>query len=709
MDDSSSEASSPSLPIDHGRGFNALMQARQIESIAYHALVNEGGRPSHPLNLMRSIVAAPGQYRDILAFWQDQSDEWQVFNKQLSRWQIFKAHQRASREPERFPSYVEELNERLERHNFKLPPSFEKAPSGFSRHLDRQDKLATWIEYLNYEFTRHDEYDKWLETCQPGYDAALAQLLDARVLRPFEKIRTPTTDICRPSSIEITRRKEERRKAEEACENAKKQIQWRNALGQPQSRHQTEQEDDQLLEARERLRSINKRAYVIADFARKTHAYRFALDRSERHELLLRWALDQIPLIEEEISKNEQLNAPSGMQGHSQRHSQPVKPAFRRFKQLPPEIRYRIWAELIPRKPSVHFFNVLNHQRKRHLATSWSSEEFRVCATTTRDSGYRPVYTLLSTCRESRRIAQTYYSRRWQGLTCPLSGNSMKSSNQPPDFRTFDWIPHEDLVVLCFPPIQVAKFPPGNAFTIAPSSSQPARRIGVCVPTELMSMNHLHPDEGEGEDDAAQISLIPEFIDRLHRRIHPDHIGDFAYRGIWKLYLIVEGWSPNHLSMQVTAGIDTNRPVHTWSNNQISWHSQAAKKDERRVPWKNVLGSADDESSAVASDCNNNDDDNDKRRLWWLGSNRLALGSLNPEDVVQRSQARRLCEFVDTLAAECDMQPWHEGFEGVEALGWLEPADMDVLESHPWDLVEVIRKQNEQGHVIRSAGGMASN
>ncbi|KAL7796007.1 hypothetical protein V8C37DRAFT_372802 [Trichoderma ceciliae] len=705
MDDSSSDASSPPIAVNAGSEHDGLMQARQIESIAYHALVNEGGRPSHPLSLLQSIVAAPGKYRDILAFWQDQSDEWQVFNKQLSRWQMFRAHQRASREPDRFPNYVEELNERLERHNVELPPPFERAPSGFSRHLERQDKLATWIEYLNYEFTRRDEYDKWLETCQPGYDAALTQLIDAQVLRPFEKIRTATTDICRPSSIEATRRTEERRRAEEACENAKKHTQWMNALGEPQTRHQREQEDRQWSEARERLTSITKRAYIIADFARKTHAYRFALDRSERHQLLLRWALDQIPLIVEEISGNEQPAAARGVQSGFQAHGQPAKPAFPRFNQLPPEIRHRIWAELIPRKPSVHFFEVLNHQRKRHLAPSWSSEEFRVRATTARDSGYRPVYTLLATCGESRRIVQMYYSRQWQGLTCPLTGSSVKPRDRLPDFRTFDWIPAEDLIVLCFPPIQVPKLPPSNAFTLSPGPTQPARRIGIWVPTEIMSMNRFNPtDEGEGDDDATQISLIPVFIDRLHRPIHPDHAVETIYSGIWKLYLIVEGWSPNHTSMQVTAGIDTNRPVDAWSNNQISWHSQAARKDERNVHWESILGStsAEDESTHPLPS-------NNQRQLWWLGSNRPALGSLCPQDLVQKPQARRLCEFLDTLATECSLQPWHKGFEGVEALGWLEPADMDILELHPWELVDVIRKQSERDHVIRTAGSAASN
>lgn len=702
MDSSSSDTSTsaPASPAGlHFRvGHEALDQTRQLESIAYHALVNEGGRPSHPLSLLQSIVSAPGEYRDILAFWQDQSDEWQVFSKQLSRWQMFRAHQRAARDPDRYPNHIEELTERLERHSFQLPPTFDKAPNGFSRHIDRQNKLATWIEYLNYEFTRRDEYDKWLETCQPGYDAALAQLMDAQVLKPFEKVRTPTNDICRPSSLEVTQRRDERRKAVEACENAKKRLHWRDPLGVAKTSQDTEQQERLYTEARERLRLINKRAYIVSDFARKTHTYRFALDRSERHELLLRWILDQIPLIEDELKEDEQSSSASEIQGDSIGYDHQVEPSFPRFRWLPPEIRHRIWAELMPRKPSVHFFEVLNHERKRHLAPSWSSEEFRVRATTTRDSGYLSVYTLLATCRESRRLVEMYYICQRRGLKCPLSGGTIKFSDQPPDFRTFDWIPAEDLVVLCFPPIQVAQLPPGNAFTLSPGPGQAARRIGICLPTDIMSMNHFNPmDDGEGDDDAAQISLIPEFINRLHRPVQPGHETNTIARGISKLYLIVEGWSTNHMSMQLTAGIDTNKPVDNWAGNYMNWVSQAASRDDRRARWKYILGSANDEPPPEEND--------DKRQLWWLGSGRPALASLCPEDHVQKFQARRLCEFLETLATECDLQPWHKGFSGVEALGWLEPAGMNVLESSPWDLIELIRRRGARPSATWNAGG----
>ncbi|UKZ48528.1 hypothetical protein TrVGV298_002753 [Trichoderma virens] len=589
----------------------------ESETQAYHSLVNEGGRPSHPLSLVESIISAPGQYRDILAFWQEQTDEWQVFTKQLSRWKI---------------------------------------------QIEKQNKLATWIEYINYELTRRDEYDKWLETCQPGYDAALAQLMDAQVLGPFEQVRTPTSDICRPSSLEIARLRDERRRAEEACETAKDRLSWRDPRRGPRTAQQMEREQRLFTEARERLRMINKRGYVISDFARKTHAYRFAQDRSERHELLLRWAMDQIPLIEDELRKEDQSAFVADLRGVPPNQDQVVERSFPIFQQLPPEIRHRIWGELIPRSPSVHFFDVLNHQRRRHLASYWSTEEFRVRATTSRDSGYLSVYTLLATCRESRHVVETYYMCRRRGIKCPLSGGSITFSEQPPDFRTFDWIPYDDMIVLNFPPKQVTHLPAGNAFTLSPGPGQAARRIGACVPAELLTMNQFSPaDEGEGDDDAAQIALIPYFINKLHRPVHPDHETDSVSQGIWKLYLVIEGWVVNHVLMQLSMGLDTNIPLERWSSDPVAWLCQSARKEERTQLWRGIMEVNPEDAPPPGEPID--------RQLWWLGSGDSALSSIDLGDAAQKGPGEKLREFMETLAQECDLLPWHKGFEGRRSPG----------------------------------------
>ncbi len=45
------------------------------EREAFHALASTGGRPIHPVELLQTVLTAPGQYRDILAYWQDRPDE----------------------------------------------------------------------------------------------------------------------------------------------------------------------------------------------------------------------------------------------------------------------------------------------------------------------------------------------------------------------------------------------------------------------------------------------------------------------------------------------------------------------------------------------------------------------------------------------------------------------------------------------------------
>lgn len=41
----------------------------EAERVAYYALIAYGGRPSHPIHLLRDVLVAPGQYRGILGYW----------------------------------------------------------------------------------------------------------------------------------------------------------------------------------------------------------------------------------------------------------------------------------------------------------------------------------------------------------------------------------------------------------------------------------------------------------------------------------------------------------------------------------------------------------------------------------------------------------------------------------------------------------------
>ncbi|KAK1247483.1 hypothetical protein MKX07_002392 [Trichoderma sp. CBMAI-0711] len=668
-------------------------QTSQSQAAAYKALIADGGRPSHPLGLLERTISLPARYRDILAFWQTRPDEWQVFHKQLSRWQEFRAHQRASRTLDQFSHYVLDLRERLGRHGFELPNGYRTTPHGLYLDIKKQSKVATWIEYLNYEFSRRDEYENWLETRRPDYDAALAQL--AQVLKPSEQLWTPTGDICHPSSVEVTRQEEERQRAKDKGKDAERRMEDSNPLDQTQTPQQMDEE------ATLRSKAINDRDLIISELRRKIHAYRFAMDRSQRHGLLLRWAMDQIPLIEEEVRQMERREAAFRARSSHQRHKQQAE-TFPQFQKLPPEIRQRIWEEMLPKSPSVHFFDVLNCESQDYVAPSWSSDEFRVCATRKRDSGYLSVYSLLATCRESRSIVERYYIRRRRGVRCPLSGAAINFSDRPPDFRTFDWIPSNDLLVMCFPPIPVSRLPTQNAFTLAPGPNQAARRLGVMIPKELMFRAYIDPiDDTETDDGAAELALLPEFINYLHGPILGPQT-DAVTRGIWKLYLMVEGWSTNHIQMQLTAKINSKKPVADWADDIVYWRSPSAKGGGRMLSWRTIseplpvpelpLGAFINivQHDPAFFDTHFNLDSQrminqpspefgGARQLYWLGSCRPALGTLHPDDIVHKRSAQKLHDFMQILDAQCRVQEWHHNFGGVEALGWLEPASKRSL------------------------------
>lgn len=49
------------------------------EHQAYHTLIDDGGRASHPLDTHGKFLVALGKYPDIMTSWQRSLDEWQVF------------------------------------------------------------------------------------------------------------------------------------------------------------------------------------------------------------------------------------------------------------------------------------------------------------------------------------------------------------------------------------------------------------------------------------------------------------------------------------------------------------------------------------------------------------------------------------------------------------------------------------------------------
>jgi hypothetical protein len=213
-------------------------------------LVDDGGRPSHPLTRLEDIVENPGEYREILTFWQGKyadpdEDEWRVFGTQLGRWKDFRGLQRFARGQRGYDYWRSIWEENRKMGTLEHPempalgsPELERdwqrnqddhdnyvrsgtsyipwklfidkttdqqgfpeyaealkgrlARHGFTRpfQLDedaaQQDKITTWIEYLGYEYWWYDYHVDIITHYQKRHDDAWNKLVESKVLRPGE-------------------------------------------------------------------------------------------------------------------------------------------------------------------------------------------------------------------------------------------------------------------------------------------------------------------------------------------------------------------------------------------------------------------------------------------------------------------------------------------------------------------------------------------
>ncbi|KAK4243397.1 hypothetical protein C7999DRAFT_18242 [Corynascus novoguineensis] len=399
-------------------------ETKQSETVAYHELVSDGGRPLYHISLLEEVLDNPEGHREMLLPWQDYPlpsiPEGDVFRAQLTRWKAFRNWQKYNRdiynEEEEFAAYFEkewrkkveseanmsrsrrqdqELAERLYLERFRaefkrmqeekgvdegeagflafvedekrrdlkaghLWPGMTEdeyrqtlrvwfnqdefrryhedflwlredngrggfpeyaaeakrrlAKHGFTRtfQLDkdpaRQDKMTTWIEYLNYEYSWHDRYERSIERLRPEYDEAWKQLVDSGVLRPGETDETLRTT---ESSFRRASEREQAEKAVASAETAAKAVFSETVRAKTGRSRFTKQKRMQrlataysrLVGAKEALKTIKRRGDLITEFIRGTWDYQGAKRNLRRQCLLLQWVLEQVPLIEAELNE----------------------------------------------------------------------------------------------------------------------------------------------------------------------------------------------------------------------------------------------------------------------------------------------------------------------------------------------------------------------------------------------------------------------
>ena len=208
-----------------------------------------------------------------------------------------------------FPEYVEIVKRRFARHGFTRTFQLDE-------DLTRQDKLTTWIEYLHFEYCWYDWHTLSLKNLQSGYDEAWKKLVDSGVLRSSE-----TEEFLRTTESSM-RRQNEKDRAWDALKSAKSAaraalIPTNKARDDPHAPNLTLRErvrrlaaaQSQLNAAQESFESTKRRGDLISEFICGTRGYLDKKTDVKRHSLLLRWILEQVPLIEAELEESKAAEA----------------------------------------------------------------------------------------------------------------------------------------------------------------------------------------------------------------------------------------------------------------------------------------------------------------------------------------------------------------------------------------------------------------
>ncbi|KND93536.1 hypothetical protein TOPH_01939 [Tolypocladium ophioglossoides CBS 100239] len=253
---------------------------RDEETEAYRDLVNDGGRPLYPISLLEQVLRDPEEYRKMLwPLWEHfptHSTPWLVYQKQLKRWQDFRNWQNDNRgledDDDGFSTYVE----RRKRGCIKL---------GYAKKLaeiksDPECLRSDWEEYEHY-------MRRWQRRWQREPDCSeFSDYVDA-IKRQWRALKA-------------------RQAAEAEAERVfflTQEDPHRLSIPEPKRIRMLRAATKELVAAKDEYKSAKRRGDLVTNFIRATFDYNDAKKDTARHAVLAQWVLQQIPLIEAELTQ----------------------------------------------------------------------------------------------------------------------------------------------------------------------------------------------------------------------------------------------------------------------------------------------------------------------------------------------------------------------------------------------------------------------
>ncbi|EPE32326.1 hypothetical protein GLAREA_07459 [Glarea lozoyensis ATCC 20868] len=316
------ESSCPSTVDATDEELHQAEVERQVR--LYHELVAKGGRPTHPISLSYDVARSLPEYRDILSFWEitpDNPNNWACWWPQLYAWDMFLLNRRFSRAAG-FPEYCQQTHDCLRRHGIERDFTLDE-------ESDRQEKLATWIEYLGYHYNLYDLNARYVRRRQSSYDKEVEKVMDANVLKSSEN----RDSFDRFFLVEL---EGDQASAEKAVASAKwfvksveKELEKAQIFRLPlENIHLLERKLSQAEASLDKERDLHERCSrrysIINSFMSRVALFEKAREKMNEENRLLPWILSQIPLIEFESTRHRSPDAIVVEGGQHEQQPQPV-------------------------------------------------------------------------------------------------------------------------------------------------------------------------------------------------------------------------------------------------------------------------------------------------------------------------------------------------------------------------------------------------
>ncbi|KAH7169147.1 hypothetical protein DER46DRAFT_502117 [Fusarium sp. MPI-SDFR-AT-0072] len=265
---------------------------------AFHDLLTKaGGRPWYSSELIDQVAQNPENHAELLEYWKQDAtrsgkQEWMVFERQLERWNQFCRYQlRVRRNRDTFDEYLARCTKCLSKQSLTTPLHMKPDPTD-------QDPLSQWLEYLCFEVSERKKYS-WYKRYNQQYESAWQTLVDSKLLELHED--RDQIEAAGYTSAPDGERTKLRQAVEVASSNvllAERDLLNPSVRG-PVAQRKLFETQAKLDSAIEAFDHFQRRGDAIKVFLQTTSAYREARRGALRHQMLLQWMRQQVPLIEE--------------------------------------------------------------------------------------------------------------------------------------------------------------------------------------------------------------------------------------------------------------------------------------------------------------------------------------------------------------------------------------------------------------------------